>query len=182
MTWKACPDIAALEERFLVDASWVLPTGRSAYWNSFAGTAESDIPEESLPVLPGEGGTVLREENWNFYVKVIPEGEEAAYRAAYPDLPLDAMKAEGSAALILPPVDTLHYDALEPGGTLRFVRLSYPDDLSLREVMQRPEVLSAEEKMIPIAYITEEVREVGKDRRTGCMRTDRRCCSRRKRR
>ena len=158
------PDIVALEERFLVDASWVLPTERSAYWNSFAGTAESEIPEESLSILSEEGGTVLGEENWNFYVKVIPEGEEAAYLQAYPDLPLETMKERGSAALILPPVETLHYDAVETGGMLRFISLSYPDDLSLREVMQRPEVLSAEEKTISIAYITEEAREVGKDR------------------
>ena len=158
------PDIAGLEERFLIDASWVVPTGRSAYWNHFAGTAESDMTEDSLPELPQEGCAVLGEENWNFYVKVIPEGEEAAYLQAYPDLPLEAMKKQGSAALILPPVETLHYDAVKTGDMLRFIRRAYPDDLSLPEVMRQPEALQVEEQLVPVAYITEEVREIGKDR------------------
>ena len=157
------PGIEEIYATLAVDASIVIPHSGSSYWNQFHETSW-EWKVDGIEGFPIADVTILTDENWNFFVKIIPEAAEEGYLAAYPDLPLEQMKREGSAALVLPPVGEAHYDTLEVDGELAFGRLSYPDDMNLSQVRETPEVLQYSEYALPIAYISEEERQTGLDK------------------
>lgn len=157
-------NVERIDSKIYTDSSIVIPGRGHRYWNAQKRSYTNDISAPQVLAQIGSDVTIVGNEHIDFEVKIISESMEADYLAAYPDLPLAQMKDEGSVALILVPQDGTPNDVLQVGGEISFGRLTYPYTMQLSEVEKNPEVIGYTQLDFPIAYISEEERDTGKDK------------------
>ena len=163
---EAMPGVLNVTSILMVNASMIIPSERSPYWNQFVEPDYDKLygmtryPSEGISGIPREGVTVLTKEINNFNVKILTKENLATYLEAYPDLPVERMRQEKAVALVLPPVENgdmqIHYDTLTEGEMLRFGRLSYAEDVLFSEVCKDPTLLHYEEIEMKIVCISEK--------------------------
>ena len=186
---EALPGVHRVFKTAITNASMVIPVEGSPYWGRFVAADKLALYggvgyyATAVAGAPTSGVTVLTSTFSNYNVVVLSAENLAAYQEAYPNLPVEKMRQEGSVALVLPPVvleqkdemtmedilaghlpearKEIHYDTLQVGGQLRFGRMEYDKDTLFSELTTRPDLLRYREMDYTIGYITETVAGTG---------------------